>query len=115
MRDYLLAADAPATDVIAENRSRTTRQNLVLSRQLLPDPDAPIMVVTSSYHVFRAAMLTRALGMNAAVVGAHTATYYLPSAILREFAAVMRDNKLINLVFLGLILLMWIAGLIVSL
>lgn len=114
MRAYLIGAGADPSTVVAETASRTTRANLELSRALLPDPNARVLVVTSSYHVFRAAMLTRALGLNARVTGAHTASYYLPSATLREFVAVMRDNKLVNVVCLGLILALWLAGLTVS-
>jgi len=55
-------------------------------------------VVTSSYHVFRAALLTRNLKLDAHVVGAPTARYYLPGAVIREFAAVMRDHLRIHLV-----------------
>lgn len=114
MRAYLIGAGADPKTVVAETASRTTRANLLLSRELLADPDARVLVVTSSYHVFRAAMLTRALGLNARVTGAHTASYYLPSATLREFAAVMRDNKLVNAICLGLMLALWAAALAVS-
>lgn len=114
MRAYLIGAGADPGSVVAETASRTTRQNLLLSRALLPAPGARVLVVTSSYHVFRAAMLTHALGLNARVTGAPTAAYYLPSATLREFVAVMRDNKLVNAVCLGLILALWLAGLTVS-
>src|SRR5699024_7028286 len=50
------------------------------------------VVATSSYHVFRAALLTRTLGMRAHVVGARTAWYYFPSALLREFVGIIRDR-----------------------
>ncbi|WFP17568.1 YdcF family protein [Citricoccus muralis] len=89
LRDEL---GVPATQIQPETESRTTRENLINSRALLGSKHDPITVVTSSYHVFRAALLTRRLGLTAHVVGARTAWYYLPSAILREFAAVLRDH-----------------------
>lgn len=92
MREYLIAHGADPAAVVAETESRTTAENLRFSRKLLSEPDAPVVVATSSYHVFRAALLTRALGMRAQVVGAPTAWYYVPSAVLREFAGVMRDH-----------------------
>lgn len=51
-----------------------------------------MIVATSSYHVFRAALLTRTLEMNAHAVGAPTAWYYFPSAVIREFVRVIRDR-----------------------
>lgn len=59
------------------------------------------------YHVFRAAMLTRSAGLNARVIGAPTAGYFVPSALLRESVAIMRENLVINLVAVGLLTLMW--------
>lgn len=92
MREYLLDQGVKPEHVVAETESRTTAENLKFSRKLLSSPTASTLVATNSYHVFRAAQLTRALGMNAHAIGSPTAKYYLPSAILREFVAVLRDN-----------------------
>lgn len=98
MREYLIEQGVSPDQVIAEEESTSTAENLIFSRKLLPDTTAPVTVVTSSYHVFRAALLTKALGMRAKVVGASTVWYYLPGAIIREFAAVMRDHMRIHIV-----------------
>ena len=92
MRQYLLDRGAPSGSVIAEGSSRNTRENLQFSQKLLPSPHSPVIIVTSSFHVFRTALLSRALGMKAHVLGSRTVWYYLPSAVLREFAGVMRDR-----------------------
>lgn len=92
MRDYLLSKGVDPARVVAETESRNTEENLRFSRKLLKDPSAQVVVATSSYHVFRAALLTRTLGMRAHVVGARTAWYYFPSALLREFVGIIRDR-----------------------
>ncbi|HHT59296.1 MAG TPA: YdcF family protein [Corynebacterium stationis] len=92
MRDYLLSKGVDHARVVAETESRNTEENLRFSRKLLTDPSAQVVVATSSYHVFRAALLTRTLGMRAHVVGARTAWYYFPSALLREFVGIIRDR-----------------------
>ena len=46
------------------------------------------VIVTSGYHVLRAAIIARGAGLRGQVTGARTAGYYWPSAMLREFAAV---------------------------
>lgn len=101
MREYLIAIGAEPEGVIAETESRSTRENLYFSQQLLTDPHAAVVVVTSNYHVFRAALLTRSMELRAHVVGSKTAWYYLPSAVLREFAGVVRDQLRIHLSIVG--------------
>lgn len=98
MREYLIGQGADPDRVVAETESSNTWENLRFSRRLLPEPESPVLVVTSSYHVFRTALLTRSLGMQAHVVGARTAWYFLPSAVLREFVGAMRDRWVFHLV-----------------
>lgn len=109
MRDYLLDQDIAPDQVIAEEESTSTRQNLTYSSRLLPEPGLPVTVVTSSYHVLRAALLTRALGMRAQVVGAPTSWSDLPGALVREFAAVMRDHIRIHVVAVSAIIVLTMA------
>lgn len=92
MRDYLIEHGAEPSRVVAETESRTTEENLRFSRKLLSEPNAPVVVATNNYHVFREALLSRSLEMHAHVVGAPTAWYYFPSAFIREFVGVIRDR-----------------------
>ncbi len=102
MARYLREHGVPPERIILENQARNTRENLLFSQKLLPTPDTKILVTTNSYHVFRSAMLTRELGLNAHVVGSKTARYFVPSAFLREFAAVMKQYLRMNAIFIGL-------------
>jgi uncharacterized SAM-binding protein YcdF (DUF218 family) len=95
---YLLDHGVPEDKILVEDRARNTRENLSFSRELMGDPDAPTVVVTTGYHVFRAALLTRSVGLNARVRGSRTAADYVPSAFLREFVAVMREHAMLNVV-----------------
>lgn len=104
MREYLLEKGVDPASVLAERESRNTEENLRFSVQLLEDPASPITVVTSSYHAFRAGLLTRSMGLRAHAVGSKTAWYFLPSALLREFVAVLRDRAKLHLICLGLLL-----------
>lgn len=98
MADYLIDHGIPEERIRVEDRAASTVQNLRFSRELMDDPDAPVVVVTTSYHVFRAALLTNRLGLVARVTGAPVASYYVPSAFLREFVAVMREHLRLNLI-----------------
>ncbi|MEE6281711.1 YdcF family protein [Georgenia sunbinii] len=105
MADWLIADGVPADHVLVEDRSRTTRENLLESRQMLAKAgvDGPVTVVTSSYHALRAATLMRTVGLAGNAVGAPTARYFWPSAMVREFVALLRDNLRLNAVLLGLL------------
>lgn len=106
MREYLIDGGARPESVLAEDQSRNTRENLEFSRQLLSSGQAPVLIVTSSYHVFRAALLSRALNMRAHVLGSKTAWYYFPSALLREFAGVMREQLRVHCAAAGLLVVL---------
>lgn len=98
MAEYLIEQGASPDDVHAETESRNTRENLVLSRAVQEriERPGPVTVVTNEYHVLRAAFLARSIGSDAQVIGSRTATYYVPSAFLREFIAVMAEHKVLN-------------------
>ena len=104
MADYLIARGFAAERITREDQSRTTEENLVNSKALMPHGSSAI-IVTSSFHVFRAAMIARRTGIHGQVTGARTAGYYRPSATIREFAAVFLTYKIIN----GIICLLIIA------
>ena len=98
MARYLVERGLPGDRVVREDRSRTTGENLAFSRAIMERsrPGYRCIIVTSNYHVFRAAMIARRLGVNGQVTGARTAGYYWPSAMLREFAAVFLSYKAVN-------------------
>lgn len=114
MAEYLLSRGVLPQDVSPEIEARNTEENLVLSSavQARAGRPGPAVVVTNNYHVLRTAVLARRLGTEAQVVGAPTARYYIPSAFLREFVAIILEQKRIHLVFaLPILLLTVIAAL----
>lgn len=104
MTTYLADHGVDPARILTEDRATTTEENLLLSLRLLDEHgvDGPVRVVTSNYHVGRAALLTRRLGIDADVTPATTAWYFLPSAFLREVAAAVTYRPWVNAV--GLLL-----------
>lgn len=104
MAEYAAAHGVDTADVVVEDRSTNTEQNLRLSQALLAERGASgrILVATSDFHALRAAMLMRRLGMAGDAIGGRTAQYYRPTATIREFAAVLRDRRRTVLVLGGL-------------
>jgi uncharacterized SAM-binding protein YcdF (DUF218 family) len=111
MARYLIERGVPAESVMREDQSRTTEENLTFSAGIMERlrPRYRCIVVTSNYHVFRAALLTRRLGVNGQVTGARTAGYFWPSATLREFIAVFLGYKVVNLGICALIVVLPLA------
>lgn len=104
MRRWAIAHGADPAALRTETESRNTEQNLRFSDTLVRDEvSGSGLIVTSNYHAFRAAVLARRLGIDAQAVGAPTAGYYWPSAVLREFVAILREHRVRNLVLLVLV------------
>ncbi|TYP90500.1 YdcF family protein [Blastococcus xanthinilyticus] len=115
MAEWLRGHGVAAEDILVEDEARTTEENLRYSARLLEQRGVrqPYLVVTSDYHAPRAALLARKLGIDAQAVGGPTALYYWPSAYLREFVAVMIEQRFLLvlsvLVVLGMSGLAWLS------
>ncbi|HEY3709286.1 MAG TPA: YdcF family protein [Amycolatopsis sp.] len=98
MADYLVAAGVPAARIVLEDRATTTDENLRYSVALLRERGftGRVLAVTNNYHVFRTAVLARRLGLRLDVIGARTASYFVPSAFLREFVALLAQYRKTN-------------------
>jgi uncharacterized SAM-binding protein YcdF (DUF218 family) len=98
MAAYLIERGVPEARVVREDRSRSTRENLAFSRVLMEErkPGGRCVIVTNNFHVFRAAMTAGRVGVRGQVVGSRTASYYWPSATIREFVAVFLTPRWLN-------------------
>jgi uncharacterized SAM-binding protein YcdF (DUF218 family) len=103
MADYLRDRGVPDGCLLREGESTSTQENVRFSKAMLADQGVSgrVLVVTSNYHVLRAAILTRRLGVKADVRGARTARYFLPNAFIREFVALIAQYRVANAVAAG--------------
>ncbi|MGD6748941.1 YdcF family protein [Streptomyces sp. BH105] len=114
MADYLVERGFPAELIEREDRSTTTDENLRFSKAIMEEavPGYRCVMVTNNYHVFRAAVTARRAGVRGHVVGAPTAAYFWPSAMLREFVALFLAYRRTNLgicvaLLMGGVLVWW--------
>lgn len=98
MARYAAAHGVPEHQLLREVASRNTEENLRLSRALLDEHGfgPSMVVVTNDYHAFRAGIIAREVGVAADVVGAPTARYYFPSAVIREFIGVLARSPWVH-------------------
>lgn len=105
MGRYLTDAGVPSSRVVLEDQATTTEENLRYSVNLLAARgfEGRMLAVTNNYHVFRTAVLARRLGLKLDVIGAKTASYFVPSAFLREFVALLVQYKKTNVAALAVL------------
>ena len=95
MKQYLLRSGIPEDHILPENRSATTRENLLNSMAVIEAHGGGkrIALVSSNYHIYRCLRLARELGIKCIGIGADVALYYWPSALIREFIAVFVTKR----------------------
>ncbi|MBW6410997.1 YdcF family protein [Clostridium weizhouense] len=101
MGNYLMSQNINKNDIILEDKSRTTYENMKFSKLIMDKSNKyRCIFVTNNYHVFRASIFARKAGVKAHGVGAPTAFYFLPSALIREFIAILVIYKWLNIIVL---------------
>ena len=106
MTDYLIAHGIPADRILPEDRSATTRENLLYSRQIIDNRQSSgrVALVSSNYHIYRCLLLARDVGLKCTGIGADVALYFWPSALIREFIAVFVCKRFFPWAVLGYLL-----------
>ena len=87
MRTYLVANGVPEDQVLMDDTSFNTRQNLANAKKLLPDGTKNVLIVTSDYHLPRALALASDTGLEACGVGSPIKLVYWPKNHFREALA----------------------------
>lgn len=108
MAAYLLENEIPKEQILLENQSTNTMQNLRFSKKIIEEEtkaDYYCNVVTNNYHVLRSVIYARAAGIPCSGYGCKTALYYLPAAALREAIAFIVGYKKLAFAAVGLFFL----------
>ena len=66
MRDFLVAGGMPSDRITVEDRSVSTRENAVYTKQIVASDNGRLVLLTSDYHMFRALRAFRRVGLNVA-------------------------------------------------
>lgn len=114
MRRYLLEHGIPQEQIILEDGSATTMENLMNSKKIIETRPGGkrTALVSSNYHMYRCLSYARKVGLNCVGIGARVALYFWPSALIREFTAVFLTKKFLvwSLFWYGIFILpvIWI-------
>ena len=106
MKNYLLDHGIPEKNILLEDRSATTRENLINSKAIIDARDGAkkTALVSSSYHVYRCLKLAREVGLKCTGIGADVALYFWPSALIREFIAIFMTRRFLIWSLIGYLL-----------
>lgn len=113
MAAYAIKRGVPKELILLEDQSRNTEQNMEFSQIVAyndyGNDNFKACFFTSNYHVFRSAIYAKQAGLDANGIGSYTRPYYLPNAVLREFAGMFVMNRLRHFTVMALIVAGYIA------
>ena len=84
MKNYALEQGVREIDIIMEDKSKNTEENIKFSYKLMRE-NTKFALVTNYYHVFRALILARSQNIKCIGYGAPTKFYFSLNAFIREF------------------------------
>ncbi len=96
MQQFLYTRGISKDRLILEDRSTSTDENIRFSLQIIEtlDLDRNVAIATSEYHQKRAANICKKYGLNSTPVSSKTKWTLLPTFLLREFFAEIKEKLL---------------------
>ena len=115
MKKYLIEKGINEEDIIIENKSTSTLQNMRFSKNKIDEinRDGKIIFSTTNYHVFRSGVIANSEGINCEGIGSKTKWYFYTNALIREFVANLFSQRkkhialisIINVIIFSLIMI----------
>ncbi|MCI8797630.1 MAG: YdcF family protein [Dorea sp.] len=91
MEGYLLEKGIEGKRIRKEDRSRTTKENLIFSQAYIGDMEQPVGIVSNNFHLYRAVCYARKEGYGyPCPLAADCHLLLLPNYMVREFFAVWK-------------------------
>ncbi|MCQ2464971.1 MAG: YdcF family protein [Oscillospiraceae bacterium] len=93
MKEYLVRKGISEDRIVMEDRSTDTGENIRFSKELLDSVNAgnEIVIITDSFHQFRASLIASKLGLKTDAVSAATPYYLLPTYWVREWFGIIEQ------------------------
>lgn len=103
IKNYLLVKGIEEKNILVENKSRNTYENIKFSNRIINNKEANIGFSTTNYHVLRAGLIATELGLKLEGIGSKTKSYFWINAFIREFIGTLySERKKHILFFLGI-------------
>ncbi|EHS03776.1 hypothetical protein SEVCU139_1562 [Staphylococcus lugdunensis VCU139] len=104
MKEYLVDKGIVEDEIICEQQSKTTYENLYFSKEMienLPLNKPNILICTNDFHILRVMFLAKKLHFkNFYSVGSKTKSYFFTNAFIREVIAIIKMDWWFHLVIM---------------
>lgn len=95
MKRYLLKRGIAESRIIVEDQATSTFENIKYTQSILNQKgavkNARLIIISNDFHLFRATMLARELGLYASRLACRTALIDIPHCYIREYFAVIKS------------------------
>ncbi len=108
IKNYLLEHGIDEKNILVEDKSRNTYENLKFSRRLIKKKDANIVFATTNYHVLRAGLIASEQGLVMEGIGSKTKSYFWINAFIREYIGTLyaeRKKHIFILLFIVVVII----------
>jgi len=92
MQKFALERGIPLEHTLTETESVNTYQNMLFSKRImesLKGREYNSIFTTNNFHLFRASLYAKKVGLKSQGIGSKTAFYYWPNAMIREYIAIV--------------------------
>ncbi len=102
MKKYLIEKGISEENIIIENKSINTLQNMRFSKQIIDSikPNGNVIFSTTNFHVFRSGVIAYNEGMKCEGIGSKTKWYFYTNALIRETIANTYNDRKKHLFFI---------------
>lgn len=90
MQQGLIAQGIEEARIMMEDKSTTTHENIVFSKELIPDTAASGLIVSNDFHIYRAVEIAKKEGLDMKGVPAKTPKVSLLKSYTREYLAITK-------------------------
>ncbi len=112
IKKYLINQGIKSKNIIVENKSKNTYENIKYSYEKIKDKTANIIFSTTNYHILRAGIIATKQGLKIEGIGSKTKSYFWINAFIREFIGTIyseRKKHIITFILLMIIILIMIS------
>lgn len=99
IKNYLLEQGIDKKNILVEDKSTNTYENIKYSYKLINNKKANIVFSTTNYHVLRAGLTATEQGLKLEGIGSKTKSYFWINAFVREFIGTLNIEKKKHILF----------------
>ncbi len=105
MKNYLLEQGIKEKNIITENKSKNTYENIKYSSKLIKNKKSNICFSTTNYHVLRAGLIATEQNIKIDGIGSKTKVYFWLNAFIREFIGTLHSERKKHILVIILIII----------